>query len=483
MRCLAFAQAWQDAGGQVTFALAMQAPALTARLQREAIEVRDLAVVPGSTADAARTVTLAQQLGAQWVVVDGYHFDGDYQRRLKDAGLRLLFIDDEGDNGRYFADLVLNQNLHAHAGLYPDKEPYTRLLLGLRYAMLRREFWPWRDWQREVPETARKILVTLGGGDPENVTGKVIQALEQAKVEAIEAIVIAGGANHYSPQLEKSIDNLPFSARLARNVADMAELMAWADLSITAGGSTCWETAFMGLPSLVIILAENQRPVAVALSAAKVARNLGFHQELAPDNLTRALGDLLADQAARAEMSQRGQTLVDGEGPARVLMHLLDRPLRVRPVRAKDCQLVWEWANEPATRAVSFSTGFIPWDSHVQWFQDRIKDSQCRFYIALDGDDVPVGQARFSLQGEEATISVSLDKPYRNQGYGPVLIRLSCDHLFAETPVNLVHAYMKPDNLPSLKVFQKAGFSQASQVEVQSQASFHCQLRRGAWAR
>jgi UDP-2,4-diacetamido-2,4,6-trideoxy-beta-L-altropyranose hydrolase len=423
-------------------------------------------------------VSLARQLGAAWVVVDGYHFGTDYQQWIKEAGLGLLFIDDEGRGDHYYADLVLNQNIHAHEGLYGAREPYTRLLLGPRYALLRREFWPWRGWRRQVPAVARKILVTLGGGDPDNVTGKVIEALRQVKVEGLEAAVIAGGANPHFQQLEKTVGSLPFSARLKRNVTNMPELMAWADMAITAGGSTCWETAFMGLSGLVMILAENQRPVAEGLAVAGVAINLWWQEKLAPASLAAALQRLLMDQIGRSEMKRRGQALVDGEGSARVLMHLLDRSIRIRPVRAIDCRMVWEWANDPEVRAASFSTTPISWESHETWFQARLKDPQYRFYIALDADDVPVGQVRFGLQGEEATISVSVGKLYRSQGYGPILIHLGCDQLFAETSVKLVQAYIKPENPPSLKVFLKAGFTQAGPVMVHGQTALHCQRRR-----
>ena len=480
MRCLALGQAWQETGGQVTFLTTPEAPAILRRLQEEGMAVSPLTALPGSAQDATQALDLAHKLGAEWMVVDGYHFGAEYQRHLHESGLGILFIDDEGRGEHYYADLVLNQNIHAHAGLYEAREPQTRLLLGPRFALLRREFWPWRGWRRQSPEVARKILVTLGGGDPDNVTGKVVQALGQVKVAGLEAVVIAGGANPYFQQLEKAVGSLPFPARLEKNVTNMPDLMAWADMAITGGGSTCWETAFMGLPSLVIILAENQRAVAEGLAVAGVAINLRWQEKLAPANLAAALQRLLLDRTGRSEMTRRGQALLDGEGSARVLMHLLDRSIRIRPVRATDCRMVWEWANDPEARAVSFSTTPISWESHEPWFQARLKDPLYRFYIALDADDVPVGQVRFSLQGEEATISVSVGKGYRSQGYGPILIHLGCDQVFAETSVKLVHAYIKPDNPPSLKVFLKAGFTQAGPVMVHGQTALDCQLRREA---
>ena len=186
MRCLALAQAWQDDGGRAIFLMAPNAPSLEKRLKSEATEVIRVAIQPGSADDATQTAHLARQMGALWVVVDGYHFDADYQRIIKDAGLRLLFVDDHGHSARYYADIVLNQNLHAHRGLYANREPYTRLLLGTRYVLLRREFLNWRGWKRRIAEVAHNVLVTMGGSDPYNVTLKVIQALQRLKLSDIE---------------------------------------------------------------------------------------------------------------------------------------------------------------------------------------------------------------------------------------------------------------------------------------------------------
>ncbi len=181
MRCLALAQAWQDRGGLAAFLSAPLPSAIETRLSAEGLAVVALKSWPGGAADAAETIRQAEALQADWVVVDGYQFDAAYHKALKDAGLKLLVLDDNGDSGFYWADLVLNQNIHAQADWYKNRASYTRLLLGTQYALLRREFLAWRGWQRDTPETAYKILVTLGGSDPDNVTLKVLEALSEVE--------------------------------------------------------------------------------------------------------------------------------------------------------------------------------------------------------------------------------------------------------------------------------------------------------------
>src|SRR3972149_1170685 len=130
MRCLALAQGWKDAGGDVCFALAESLPAFEQRLKRERFEIVPLPVRPGTAEDASRTAAVARERQAPWVVVDGYRFGPAYQRTVKESGTRLLIFDDHGHAGDYSADLVLNQNISARPETYSRRASPTRPLLG-----------------------------------------------------------------------------------------------------------------------------------------------------------------------------------------------------------------------------------------------------------------------------------------------------------------------------------------------------------------
>jgi len=323
MRCLALAQAWQEAGGDAVFAMATDAPSLEKRLAEEGFEVERVAAEPGGTEDAAAAARLAQEKGASWVVVDGYHFGYDYQRAMKDAGLRVLFVDDNGHAGRYCADIVLNQNIHADESMYADREPHTRLLLGTRYVLLRREFLKWKGWRREIPDVARKVLVTMGGADPGNATLKVVEALEQVPSDGLEAVVVVGGSNPHYDELRSAVQDSRVAIRLERNAADMPELMAEADVAVSGAGCTCWEIAFMGLPVILLVLAENQRRVAEGLCAADAAVGLVDHASCSTQAVAKALVGLVAGAGKRSDMFRAGRLLVDGLGGGRVVRSLL----------------------------------------------------------------------------------------------------------------------------------------------------------------
>jgi UDP-2,4-diacetamido-2,4,6-trideoxy-beta-L-altropyranose hydrolase len=318
MRCLALAEAWQERGGQATFLTAMKSPSLRARLESEDVRTVEVAAEPGDADDAGQAAALARELNASWVVVDGYHFGAAYQQAIKDAGLRLLFIDDNGHAEHYCCDLLLNQNAHACEGLYASREPGTRLLLGTRYSLLRREFWPWRQWRRRIAPVAGKVLVTLGGSDPDNVTLKVIRALGQTALQDVEATVLVGGDNPHYAELHAAAGESPTAIRLEQNATNVPELMAWADLAVSAGGSTCWELALMGLPSLVIVLAENQRLSSEALGARGAAVCLGWAERVSSEHLAAELCRLGRSRERRSEASRKARELVDGHGGTRV---------------------------------------------------------------------------------------------------------------------------------------------------------------------
>jgi len=316
MRCLALAQGWQRTGGQAIFAQADSTPPLEERLNREGMDVVRLHVAPGTPEDAAQTAEQARSRAAAAIVADGYAFGAAWQKQIKAAGFRLLLLDDYAHAEHYCADWVLNQNLNADANLYARRGPHTQLLLGIRYAQIRQEFLAWAKWQRALPPVARRVLVTLGGSDPENVTSKVIAAL--ARLRDAETVVVAGGSNPHLAALKAAGATAPSSMRFAVDALNMPELMAWADVAVAAAGTTAWELAFMGLPALTFVLADNQRSNGEQLQAAGLALNLGWHADVPSERILRALAALQTDVAARREMSRRGRAAVDGAGAERV---------------------------------------------------------------------------------------------------------------------------------------------------------------------
>ena len=324
MRCLALAQSWKANNGEITFISTCNNEALLSRIQDNGFHLVRLKEAYPNPEDWQVMSRVLVDNDAAWVVLDGYHFDSDYQLGIKEKGCRLLVIDDTAHLEYYHADIVLNQNINANLLRY-SSEPRTLLLLGTQYVLLRPEFLSRAAFRRKIAGIARKVLITLGGADADNRTLKVMQTVQQIDIAGLEAVVVVGASNPHRPQLQAQSRGSTVSIEVVSNATNMDELMAWADVAISGGGSTCWELAFMGLPALVLILADNQRAVAEGLDEAGVVVNLGWYEDLAATDITQALVSLAGAADQRTEMSQRGRELVDGKGNDRVLSELLAR--------------------------------------------------------------------------------------------------------------------------------------------------------------
>lgn len=318
MRCLALAKAWQRVGGRVCYLTAENIPALEKRFAVETFEETRLGVEPGSKEDAQQTADWAHRLDASWVVVDGYRFGPDYIGILKGSGLRVLLLDDDARFDFYGADIVLNQNINAKPEMYGRREPGTQLLLGADYVLLRPEFLT-EARAPGIAGVARKIIVTMGGSDPDNVTSKVLQALSGMAKTDFEARIVVGGGNPHNASLQAAAQPLGDKVRLEENPPNMAPLMTWAEVAVSAAGGTCWELAFLGVPMILISLTSDQDANASAISEQGAALSLGWHANLSPRQIGESLKSLMDSPDLRREMSQRGQKLVDGQGPARVV--------------------------------------------------------------------------------------------------------------------------------------------------------------------
>jgi UDP-2,4-diacetamido-2,4,6-trideoxy-beta-L-altropyranose hydrolase len=304
MRCLALAQAWKDTGGQVVFITACQSESLLQRLKEEGFDIHLLARSYPDDDDWEHTKNILAAYPSAWVVLDGYHFDEVYQQQVKEFGQWLLVIDDMAHLKHYYADIVLNQNLHADQLRYTC-EPYTRLLLGTKYVLLRKEFLAWRDWKREVPEVARQVLVTLGGADPENHTLKVIQGLDKVEVTGLEVTIVIGASNPHRDVLEAATKQSRIPIRLIWDVTNMPELMTWADVAVSSAGSTVWELLFLGTPTLALILADNQCYIAEQVVESGVGQSLGWARNISAKSLAKAITLLLKDFNLREGKQRR----------------------------------------------------------------------------------------------------------------------------------------------------------------------------------
>ena len=483
MRCLALAEVWQERDGDVTFAMSEGAPLIEPRLRHGRLEAISITAVPGSEGDARQTGLLAKERSVSWVVTDGYRFDSKYQEslreRLNETGCRLLCIDDFRHASHYFADAVLDQSISiADQDLYADREAYTTVLAGSDYVLLRREFRKWRETSREIEcAPAKRLLVTLGGGG-NSIIPKIVRAVARLGRYSLECKIVIGPGFESKESLELIGAGVRQGITLLHSVIDMPELMAWADLAICGAGSTAWEMAFMGLPALLVILADNQEPLAERLDRQGVARSIGWHYALSDRQIAAELERLVLSPERRLCMSAVGRKMTDGRGAERVADYMQGTRFKLRPVTDADCEVVWKWANDAKVRSGSFCSEPIEWGDHVRWFGSRMNDPHCVFQMIVDDTETQVGQLRHEIRGSEAVVSIGLAETYRGKGLGSRVLRAGGESLFESTDVEVIHAYIKTDNDASERAFLKAGFVRLADEPLEGQSAAHLVLRR-----
>lgn len=324
MRCLALAQEWRQQGGEAVFIGRISAESLQHRIVDEGCGLKLLPASHPAPDDlsAVRAYLAENRSQPGWLVLDGYHFDLSYHDAIRCAGWSLMVIDDYAHLPEYHADILLNQNLYAGELIYNTQQG-AQHLLGARYALLRREFQEARKQHRDIGGDGRRVLVTMGGADPDNVTGRVVDALLRMNVSGLAVKIVIGPLNPHRSDLEARLQRAGFQVEVLTAVEKMATLMQWADLAVTAAGSTCWELAALGVPMVVTIVADNQERLASAIAAYEAAENLGWFYGWMPAQAADIIARLLAQAERRRIMAMKGTELTDGRGCERIVDLLL----------------------------------------------------------------------------------------------------------------------------------------------------------------
>jgi len=271
--------------------------------------------------DAQESAAILADLQPDWLVVDHYALDQRWEEALTPHCRQLLVIDDLADRPHH-CDLLLDQNLGRkpeHYGpLVPEK---CQVLTGPQYALLRPEFAALRPYslqRRKVQPALRQLLITMGGVDQPNATGQVLQALKTCTLpQEFRITVVMGLIAPWLQNVRELATQMPWPTEVVVNVNDMALRMADSDLAIGAAGSTSWERCCLGLPTLMVVLAENQQAGAQALEAAHAARLIGSVSDVATQ-LPHAVQELI-DSTHPARMSLAASAITNGQGVEKIL--------------------------------------------------------------------------------------------------------------------------------------------------------------------
>jgi UDP-2,4-diacetamido-2,4,6-trideoxy-beta-L-altropyranose hydrolase len=333
----------------------------------------------------SNAILAAENKLIDWLIVDHYSLDAQWEATMRLYVKKIMVIDDMA-NRKHDCDLLLDQNLYVDMeSRYHDLVPqHCKQLLGPKYALLRPEFLSACQTLRKRDGSIKRILIFMGGSDPTNETAKALEAIKlyctkskivipseaktvipsEAKTvipsEAKTVIpsearnlsgtqispvgrndsntsimnvrsilnspdiavdVVVGASNPHKEQIKQLCASLPNSTYYCQ-VSNMAELMVKADLAIGAGGSTNWERCCLGLPSLVIIIAENQEELTQTLHEQGYLISLGTKEKVSAETIWQNLYDILNEPERVLSFVEKGKQLVDGNGAKRVSLYV-----------------------------------------------------------------------------------------------------------------------------------------------------------------
>jgi UDP-2,4-diacetamido-2,4,6-trideoxy-beta-L-altropyranose hydrolase len=474
MRCLTLAEALRKHGVQIGFICREHPGNLIGLLQQKAMPVtvlpvatisnttigEDYAVWLGATQaeDAEQTIAALDGEKPDWLVVDHYGLDVEWEQRLRTHVSKLMVIDDLA-NRHHDCELLLDQNYSAegeqrYAGLVAES---CKLLIGPRYALLRPEYAAFRQTLPARDGKVRRVLVFFGGSDPQNMTGMALESLSHPNLSHLEVNIVVGANNPYRKSIEQQISNRPFTT-LYESRPHLADLMAQADLALGAGGATTWERMCLGLPSVVISIAENQLPASEALAKENLIHYVGHFSGIKVEHLTQTLKQKIQDTKRNVELSTQNQIQVDGHGALRlveVLCPSVTNDIRLRPACEEDIILYYNWANNPDVRKNMVNTAPISWIAYQAWFSGKLHDANSRLFV-LEVSGLPVGQIQFDKEGDEARINYSLDVLIRGRGWASRLVALGADLMQQIEPIRL-RADVEAKNEASSAMFLRIG--------------------------
>ncbi len=457
MRCLALAETMEETGWDVTFA---SRPSTVETLPMLAQTGYALRQVTAALADEPDELTRLLPDGCDLLVIDNYGWDIARERDCRGWARNILVLDDV--TGRNHDCDFLLDSAATDKLLYSNRVPGEAVVLtGPRHALVRRAFVRQRvaAMARRRGEPVRSVLVSFGATDPFNAAAIALDALADTLPDALVTVAMSS----HAPHLETLRQRAGRKIRFALDVTDMASLLAAADLAIGAAGGMAFERAALGLASVIVTLADNQRNLGALLASAGAVADAGPLDAGTSARLRHAISTLVEDARRRDAMADAAAALVDGRGPRRVMSvlagheTLADRArIGLTLVEPEECDLILTWQREPGARRYSRNRQTPTAEEHRRWFETTLASEERRLMM-IRADDVPVGNLRLdrlAAAPERYEVSIIVSQAARGRGIALAALRLAR----RLAPRAILDAVVHPRNTASLTVFRKAGY-------------------------
>lgn len=422
--------------------------------------------------DAEHTRSALTGSKPDWLIVDHYGLDERWERELRPCVGRFMVIDDLADRG-HDCDLLLDQNYYRdlrqryRARVNQD----CRLLLGPRYALTRPEFLKARASARVRSGQVSRILIFFGGVDAGNHTELALEAIDTLMRPDLHVDVLTGAMNPNNAKLAQLCARRA-NTRLLTGVEQVAELMMQSDLAIGAGGGSTWERCCLGLPTVLVVTADNQRRLTHDLCEAGYALCTSAEVGIeAGRQLGAMLAAMLSSESLVRGLSIRCAELVDGRGAQRVSAVIRAAGMSIRPATEADCASVYELRNHPDVRRHSRSSQPLAPESHATWFAATLRDPT-RVLLIAEVAGSPIGVVRLDVSADSGEVSIYLAPDHHAGGWGGEVLRRAEEWFRHRYPqVRRFVAEVLPGNPASLAMFDRAGYRESKTELVKTLAA------------
>ena len=492
IRSLALAEASVAAGHSVVVAGHFEGSFVRGQLALAPVEVVQLAA-PMADGDLQPIVDLVRTLAPDVLHVDSYEAPGLLGELVESPGVEpgfgilalgsqaagnvVLSNMEDGSFGRRPADVVIDPTIGAELSPRPD-DGSTLLLRGSRYTPIRqRVLDARRSGEADVAHdaAARSVLVVMGGTDPVGLAPVAVKLLAHTGL-SLDVTVIAVG--EIAERVRAAAEGSSLALSILAPVDDLAALMVRQDLVVSAAGTSVGELCCLGVPMALVWAVGNQREGYDRVVTAGAAVGLGGSEVGEDQGAVGLLRSVLTDSRARADLVLAGRQVVDGLGAWRVVrtwemtrrsVPAVADPGRLvaRAATLEDARLLWEWRNDPATRASSRSSQEVPWEDHLVWLGDSLKRTD-RMLLLVEDEAGPVGTVRWDRtrdrEGErEWEVSITVAPQRRRQSLARPLLRagevaLSEATRSGATDVTAYLAVVHIDNDASVRLFETSAY-------------------------
>ena len=481
MRCLTLAQVLKENGENIEFICRKHKGSLIDKIRSNGFIVHELGLLEetevdtslahshwlGATQqqDANDCIDILKAKTLDWLIVDHYALDEQWQKRLKPYCEKLMVIDDLADR-KHQCDILLDQTFGRQQGDYSELTPKgCKLLLGSKYALLRPEFAKWRTYslERRSKLEFKKSLINMGGVDADNVTENILDELKICNLpNDINIIVVMGRSAPHLKSVKFKADTLPYKTGVKVDVDNMAEIMANSDIAIGASGATTWERCCLGLPAIQIVIAKNQLFLAETLSNHNIIK------------LVKTIKETTHLLSRSAEwMNNIGSSaleICDGRGVYKAFNKMTDYKIILEEfgeielcnyvnLNKNDKMLVLSMRNHPEIKKWMHNQDNISNVTHFEFITSLESKMDRRYFLVKQNNNI-MGSINFSEIGLYSSVEFGIyTNPFLQlRGTGRLLETVASHYAFIELNVNKIKLEVFSNNERAIHFYNKCGF-------------------------